>query len=112
VSKKNCLKLGCREPAPRGSAYCDEHRRARRQSIAKPSQYTSSYKNKLRGQTIARAHGRCEAPGCGNPIREVHHIVPVSKGGTDLPENLIALCDAHHAQAHGQRRRRPARRRA
>lgn len=31
---------------------------------------------------------------------EVHHIVPVSKGGGDEPENLITLCKACHKKRH------------
>ena len=30
---------------------------------------------------------------------EVHHIVPISKGGTDDPDNAIALCFDCHADA-------------
>lgn len=30
----------------------------------------------------------------------VHHILPVSKGGGDEPENLITLCINCHKQAH------------
>lgn len=29
---------------------------------------------------------------CGNPATTVDHIVPSSKGGSDLPHNLIASC--------------------
>jgi 5-methylcytosine-specific restriction protein A len=108
--KSPCLVLGCPTAAPHGSPYCDTHRKARRQSIAKPSMYTSTYKNKFRRQVVAGAGGRCEEPGCGGPVFEVHHKIPLSQGGTDLPENLVALCELHHAAAHGQRRRRPPRR--
>lgn len=31
---------------------------------------------------------------------EIHHIVPVSAGGTDNPANLVPLCGNHHALAH------------
>jgi hypothetical protein len=97
-----CLNPACPELAPRGSAYCDEHRRQRRQSIAKPSgAYGPVYRRQAR-QVKARSHGKCEVPGCGQPLFEVH-------GGTDLPDNLIAVCEAHHAEAHGQSRRRPPR---
>lgn len=35
---------------------------------------------------------------CGAPATEVHHIVPVSQGGTNVRENLVALCHACHAR--------------
>jgi predicted HNH restriction endonuclease len=31
---------------------------------------------------------------------EIHHIQPVSEGGTNTPENLIHLCRSHHHAAH------------
>ena len=31
---------------------------------------------------------------------EVHHIIPVSEGGGDEPENLVTLCKKCHAERH------------
>lgn len=37
---------------------------------------------------------------CGKPANEVHHIVEAGFGADDdRPENLIAICRVHHAQA-------------
>jgi 5-methylcytosine-specific restriction protein A len=33
---------------------------------------------------------------CGGHAYEVHHIVPISKGGSDHPSNLKSLCDKCH----------------
>jgi hypothetical protein len=61
-----------------------------------------------------RAQFCCELPGCtialftgidGRPFVEVHHIVPLSEGGPDKPENVAALCPAHHREAHHGMRR-------
>ena len=30
----------------------------------------------------------------------LHHVVPVAKGGTDDPTNLVLLCSVHHALVH------------
>ena len=30
---------------------------------------------------------------------EIHHIIPVSEGGTEAPDNVILLCPNHHKQA-------------
>jgi 5-methylcytosine-specific restriction protein A len=32
------------------------------------------------------------------PVEEVHHIVPLSKGGTHAKSNLMALCKSCHSQ--------------
>lgn len=56
-----------------------------------------------------RAASECEVPNCthplfkdtnGNVFLEVHHIVPLRDGGTDRPENVAAICPAHHREAH------------
>ena len=36
---------------------------------------------------------------CGADDVQIHHIVPLGSGGSNDPENLIALCRAHHARA-------------
>ena len=61
--------------------------------------------------TIAksRARNRCEVPACtyepfesksGMAYCEVHHIVPLSDGGTDQIENAACLCPTHHRELH------------
>lgn len=32
------------------------------------------------------------------PAKEVHHIVPLSQGGTHDESNLMALCKTHHSR--------------
>jgi len=41
----------------------------------------------------------CQVPGCSRLATHAHHIVPVSRGGTDHPENLVGVCAAHHLHA-------------
>lgn len=43
-------------------------------------------------------HEKCEI--CGHYATTVHHILPVSLGGTDEEYNLQALCIECHAKAH------------
>lgn len=40
----------------------------------------------------------------GNGRIDVHHIVPISKGGGDEPSNLITLCAECHKEWHRQMR--------
>lgn len=58
---------------------------------------------------LLRACNRCEVPGCarelflrddGTPYLEVHHLVPLSKGGTDTLSNVAALCPSCHREMH------------
>ena len=44
----------------------------------------------------------CQVLGCSRAAVHAHHIIPLSQGGTDDPENLISLCAAHHLHGiHG-----------
>lgn len=55
---------------------------------------------------FARDEGRCtfkdsDGVRCGSDRWvEVHHIIPVSEGGTNDPANLTILCSAHHNLIH------------
>ncbi|WP_421511460.1 HNH endonuclease [Enterobacter sp. JS8-1] len=60
-------------------------------------------------EVLHRAMGNCEkchkpAPfhrsKDNTPYLEVHHIIPLSKGGEDTIENAIAVCPNCHRQAH------------
>lgn len=46
----------------------------------------------------------CMGRGCENPSEEVHHIIPISKGGDPWArENLRALCFECHKAIHGKK---------
>lgn len=52
----------------------------------------------LRGLVIKRDANRCQVTGCPSRLElHVHHMRPVADGGTHSPENLVSLCDFHHA---------------
>ncbi|MYF82924.1 MAG: HNH endonuclease, partial [Acidimicrobiia bacterium] len=56
----------------------------------------TSIRPATRRAVLARDDG-CTVDGCNSVYRlEVHHIIPVSKGGTHTPENLTTLCWWHH----------------
>ena len=47
----------------------------------------------------ARDGNKCR--GCsGTKELEVHHIIPLSKGGTNAKTNLITLCERCHTKRH------------
>lgn len=48
-----------------------------------------------RYEALRRAQFKCVA--CHAPFVEVHHITPLSEGGTDTLDNLAVLCSGCHA---------------
>lgn len=61
----------------------------------------------VRRSVLMRAGGRCEW--CGGAgfktvngliYLETHHVVPLSEGGTDSANNVVAVCPNHHREAH------------
>jgi hypothetical protein len=75
---------------------------------------TTSYARdpKVRLQVLARAKGRCEyceALGFikvdGSRYLETHHIIALANDGQDRMSNVMALCAAHHREAHYGKRR-------
>ena len=42
----------------------------------------------------------CQLCGWKDTTRDIHHIIPVSKGGTNDISNLIVLCPNHHRMVH------------
>jgi len=53
---------------------------------------------------VKRSGGQCEAylggRRCNNRGKEVHHIVPLSRGGRTTMTNLIHICAACHDARH------------
>lgn len=52
---------------------------------------------RIRDKYIAQ-FPKCEM--CGKDATEVHHIVPLCKGGTSDKYNLMALCTECHMKIH------------
>jgi hypothetical protein len=48
---------------------------------------------------VLRRDGHCRYPGCDRRVAlQVHHLLPVSWGGTDTLFNLATVCVGHHQQ--------------
>lgn len=52
----------------------------------------------LRLVVLDRDAHRCQVSGCPSRLElHIHHMKPVSLGGPHSPNNLVSLCDFHHA---------------
>ena len=60
----------------------------------------------LTGQILERDDCECqEQDGYCDGVLQVHHKVPLSKGGTNELTNLITLCKYHHSLKHEHMRK-------
>lgn len=57
--------------------------------------------NLLRQKILERDNYSCqERDGyCGGPL-QIHHEIPLSRGGSNNPSNLTTLCKFHHSMKH------------
>lgn len=107
--KRPCSWPGC--PNQTHGRYCEEHQK----------QENARYEKYDRDPAVRRRYGRAwsrirasyvkEHPFCEKcfergiivPVEEVHHIVPLSEGGTHARDNLISLCKSCHSRIHAER---------
>ena len=54
----------------------------------------------IRKAILKRDHFRCCVCARNDVRVNVHHLIPVDKGGLTIPENLATLCDEHHLRHH------------
>jgi hypothetical protein len=54
----------------------------------------------LRRRVLGRDHGHCRWPGCGRPIRHLHHMVHWTRDGPTDAANLMGVCWHHHHLLH------------
>ena len=81
-------------------------RRAQERRTFKVAPLRKPIKAESRHEAVARDGGRCSFVGADGKRCDsdrwlhLHHVVPVAKGGTDDPTNLVCLCSEHHALVH------------
>lgn len=76
-----------------------EHHSAKKEALRQDFMQAGRRDNEYYGMAVERASHKCEY--CGQPFRELHHIIPVSMGGASKLKNLVALCTKCHRRAHG-----------
>lgn len=104
--KKPCAFSGC--PKLTLDVYCKEHASLRQKQYDRynrapnhDKKYGNNWK-RIRGQYVKKYPlcERCLKEGRITPVEEVHHIVPLSCGGTNQFSNLISLCQSCHTMIH------------
>lgn len=104
--KRPCGYPGC--PNLTEKLYCPEHEKTARQKYDKYERNPDTNKKYGRAwkrirDRYASTHPLCEKcleEGRVALTEEVHHILPVSRGGTHDPENLMSLCRSCHNKLH------------
>jgi len=61
----------------------------------------------LRSSILERDNFSCQEEDgfCNGPL-QIHHIIELSKGGSNNPNNLITLCKYHHSMKHPHMQRK------
>ncbi len=102
--QRACQHPGC--PKLTDSLYCAEHQQQATRHYNRFQRDPES--NKRYGRAWKRIRDRyikahplceqCEKAGRLTPAEEVHHVLPLSHGGTNNTSNLMALCKPCHSR--------------
>ena len=104
--KRPCSMSGCGRLCENGEQYCSEHKQVVNKNYNQYQRDPTS--NKRYGRTWKRirdryikAHPLCEEfqkNGRFVAAEEVHHILPLSRGGDNDASNLMSLCKSCHSR--------------
>ena len=107
---KPCAFPGC--PRLTHGRYCEEHERLTNKQYERygrdrtaKKRYSSKEWRVLR-ERYAELHPLCELclkDGFATPAEHVHHLKPLSEGGTNDFDNLMSLCKSCHSRIHAKR---------
>lgn len=106
--KRPCGYPGCPMLADEGEQYCAEHKKVVAKSYEKYDRDPAVHRRYGRAwkrirDSYVKTHPFCEQcfeNGILVPVEEVHHIVPIAKGGTHARDNLKSLCRSCHNKIH------------
>ena len=106
--KRPCAYPGCPELVD--GRFCEKHAKQRACEYERYGRDPAARKRydgawvKIREAQLS-AHplcAECEKAGRLTPAQLVHHVIPLDKGGTNDPANLLSLCKACHSRLHGR----------
>ena len=104
--KKPCKFPGC--PNLTNETYCELHKSKMRKdynTYERTGNHSKKYGRewkRIRDRYV-KTHPLCEMclkVGRYTPVEEVHHILPVIRGGTNAESNLMSLCKSCHNKIH------------
>lgn len=101
--KKPCKHQGC--PNLTDGLYCEQHKQTENRRYNKyqrdpaiNKRYGAAWKRiRKRYITLHPLCEECQRQHRYTPATEVHHILPLSEGGTHDERNLMSLCHACHS---------------
>lgn len=109
-SMKRYCSTTCRNQAKVSAIKSEMAARATRQAKVRDRAKSVPIVNRLKSSLADQGAVRCEACGWRAPtgltgsgrvaLIHIHHVVPLSCGGANNDENLLALCPNHHSIAH------------
>lgn len=102
--KRPCSHPGC--PMLTDGRFCDEHAKKEAQRYEQYDRDAAAKKRYGRSWKRIRDHhiavfplcDQCQKLGKITPAQEVHHIKPLSNGGTNGQDNLMSLCTSCHSE--------------
>ena len=106
--KRPCSYPGC--PNLTDGSYCEEHKKLENQRYEKYDRNPAVHRRygrawkRIRDRYVTK-HPLCEQclkEGRYKKTEEVHHILPLSRGGTHDETNLMALCKSCHSKITAQ----------
>lgn len=112
--KKSCAIKSCPNVIAEGK-YCNTHKQYQaNESRVKNSTERHRHEHTRRWQRLRLFYLRanplcidCKKQDKIVPASEVHHIVPIARGGTDDESNLEALCKSCHSKKTAEENRYP-----
>jgi len=80
--------------------YCSKRCQSIGRGLLKNNQYSIAGYNRYRSWILDRDNPICSICKDSSSKLEIHHIKPVSNGGSNFPDNLQTVCNKCHKEFH------------